>query len=346
MIPIFDGHNDVLLRLWLKKSKTPARDFIAGDNLGHIDLPRLKAGGMVGGLYAIFPPPVQEVAKDDFSLNQPLDQAVPREAAHKSTYAMLDILDDIVAQGNALTKFCLTAKDIRGAIANKQHAMVFHIEGAEAISADLDGLDALYSRGLRSLGPVWSRPNCFGDGVPFRFPSSADTGGGLTASGKALVKACNQKRIVVDCSHMTEAAFWDTARTSDAPLVASHSNAHAIASSSRNLNDRQLAAIAERKGLVGLNFATGFLRSDGHWDVNTGLDVMLRHIDHMLTLLSEDGVALGSDFDGARIPAAIGSAAGLQNLVNAMLAHGYGEALVKKIAGENWINLLERIWGE
>ncbi|TIQ24264.1 MAG: peptidase, partial [Mesorhizobium sp.] len=75
-------------------------------------------------------------------------------------------------------------------------AAVFHIEGVEAIDPELAMLDVLHTAGLRSLGIVWSRPNAFGNGVPFRFPSSPDTGPGLTDAGKALVKACNQLRIM------------------------------------------------------------------------------------------------------------------------------------------------------
>ena len=122
-------------------------------------------------------------------------------------------------------------------------AAVLHIEGAEAIDPELDALEVLHAAGLRSLGPVWSRPNLFGHGVPFRFPSSPDTGPGLTDAGKALVRACNELRLMLDLSHLNEAGFWDVAALSQAPLVASHSNAHALCPCSRNLTDKQLDAI-------------------------------------------------------------------------------------------------------
>ena len=91
-------------------------------------------------------------------------------------------------------------------------AAVMHIEGAEGIDADFQALDVLYAAGLRSIGPVWSRPNIFGHGVPFRFPSSPDTGPGLTDLGKELVRCCNARRIIIDLSHMNEQGFWDVAR--------------------------------------------------------------------------------------------------------------------------------------
>ena len=97
--------------------------------------------------------------------------------------------------------------------------------------------------------------------------------------------------------------------------------------------------------MVGLNFANGFLRADGKWQSENGLDTMLRHLDRLMKLAGEDHVGLGSDFDGCRLPAQIGDAAGLQNLIAAMWAHGYGEELVKKLASENWLKALERCWG-
>ena len=150
---------------------------------------------------------------------------------------------------------------------------------------------------------------------------------------------------MLDLSHLNEAGFDDLAALSDAPLVASHSCVHAICASTRNLTDRQLRIIAESGGLVGLNYASSFLREDGRRLPLEGFDTMLRHLDHLLSILGEDGVALGSDFDGALMPADLPDAAALPRLTQAMLDHGYGEALTRKIASENWIGVLERSWG-
>ncbi len=101
---------------------------------------------------------------------------------------------------------------------------------------------------------------------------------------------------------MNEKGFWDVAALSDAPLVATHSNVHAVTPTARNLTNRQLDAIRERRGVVGLNFATSFLRPDGRMNTATPLEDMLRHLDALLERLGEGGVAFGSDFDGARCP--------------------------------------------
>jgi membrane dipeptidase len=346
MPPIIDGHNDVLLRLWLKKSAGLANDFVFGDGLGHIDLPRMRAGGMAGGFFAIFAPSQGDAySDDDDDINPPYDASVGLPSAVKTMNEMLTLRDEIVRVANGEVVLCNTANEMRATITAGKLAWVTHIEGAESIAPDLSNLQALYDRGLRSIGPVWSRANAFGEGVPFRFPSSPDTGAGLTEAGVALVKACNKMGMVVDLSHITERGFWDVAKHSNAPLIATHSNAHELSTHSRNLTNEQLLAVRDSKGMVGLNFATGFLRADGRWDSMTPLDVMLRHIEHMIKYAGEDCVGLGSDFDGARVPAAIGDVTGLPKLVDAMHQAGFGETLIAKITSENWLRVLKATWG-
>ena len=149
----------------------------------------------------------------------------------------------------------------------------------------------------------------------------------------------------IDLSHLNEAGFWDVARITTRPLVATHSNAHAVTAATRNLTDRQLGAIADSGGLVGVNFGCQFLRLDGVKNPATGPDDILRHMDHLLAKLGEEGVALGSDFDGAMMPEFLKDAAGLPKLTAAMLDAGYGEALVRKITWENWQGVLARCIG-
>ena len=188
---------------------------------------------------------------------------------------------------------------------------IVHMEGAEPIASDLSNLEDWYERGLRSIGLTWSRPNDFAEGVPFRFPSSSDTGGGLTAAGRELVRACNRLGILVDLSHLNWAGFWDVAGLSDAPLVATHSNAHALCAASRNLTDEQLDAIAASGGIVGVNFAVTFLREDGLERRDTPITEIVRHVDYLVERMGVDHVAFGSDFDGAVVPDELGGVAGL-----------------------------------
>ena len=339
MTAIFDGHNDALLRLW-RAGDDAGASFITGDSGGQIDLPRARAGGMVGGLFAMFTPPPALAGGSIFNT-----EPVGFDAAHHATQAMLAIAEAMAQNHPDAIRICHDTAAIRAAVEAGALAIMLHIEGAEAVKADLRNFDDLYARGVRSLGPVWSRDNAFACGVPFRFPSSPDIGGGLTGAGRDLVRACNAKGVMIDLSHINEAGFWDIAKLTSAPLVATHSNVHALCASSRNLTDRQLDAIAESGGLVGVNFAVGFLRADGKRDANTPLEILVRHIDYLLARLGENGVALGSDFDGAEMAAGFDSAAHLPKLVTALRGHGYDDALIAKICADNWLAMLEKTLG-
>jgi membrane dipeptidase len=349
-VPIFDGHNDVLLRLVGKRDTSPEQLFLDGENDGHLDLPRAVKGGFGGGIFAIFVPSrdepgdVEEMMKAS-TYDVPLPKMMSAATALPPALSMASILFRIERASQGRFKICRTAAEIRDCFAKGVIAAVLHIEGAEPIDASLQSLETLYAAGLRSLGPVWSRPNIFGHGVPFRYPSTPDTGPGLTDQGKDLIRRCNELRIAVDLSHLNEQGFWDTAKLSKAPLIASHSNVHAISPHSRNLTDRQLHAIRDSGGLVGLNFATCFLRPDGRVNAQTELDVMLRHIDHLIQHLGVDGVGFGSDFDGAVVPAEIGDVAGLPSLRDAMIRRGFTGDVLRKLCHENWIGVLERTWG-
>ena len=347
MTAIFDGHNDALLRLW-RAGDDAGASFItggatggaSGDSGGQIDLPRARAGGMVGGLFAMFTPPPALAGGSIFNT-----EPVGFDAAHGATEAMLAIAEAMAKNHPDAIRICHDTAAIRAAVDAGALAIMLHIEGAETIKADLRNFDEIYARGVRSLGPVWSRDNAFACGVPFRFPSSPDIGGGLTGAGRDLVRACNAKGVMIDLSHINEAGFWDIAKLTSAPLVATHSNVHALCASSRNLTDRQLDAIAESEGLVGVNFAVGFLREDGKRDANTPLEILVRHIDYLLARLGENGVALGSDFDGAEMAAGFDSAAHLPKLVTALRGHGYDDALIAKICADNWLGMLEKTLG-
>jgi membrane dipeptidase len=350
-VPIFDGHNDVLLRLHRRAGADPVPAFLQGENKGQLDLPKAREGGFAGGLFAAFVPSTERkngTANSETPLPDAPGAAAPTGVdiveAQRTVFAMAALLYRIEAQSEGRLRVCRDADDIERCITQDALAAVLHIEGAEAIDADFELLDVLHAAGLRSLGPVWSRPNAFGHGVPFRCPSSPDTGPGLTDLGKALIAACNRLKILIDLSHLNEQGFWDVAAISKAPLVATHSNAHAISPHSRNLTDRQLAAIRDSGGLVGVNFATSFLRPDGGRDKNTPIDLIIQHVAYLLEHLGEDGVGFGSDFDGAQIPAELGNAAGLQKLVQALQQHGFDHTLIEKLCFRNWLRVLRRTW--
>jgi membrane dipeptidase len=345
-VPIFDGHNDALLRLHRRTGGDPVTAFLEGEDAGQLDLVKARKGGFAGGLFAIFVPPVRKKNADgtQTGLTGSDAPAVDLAEAQRVTFAMAALLLRIERESQGRVRICRDVADIEHCFANNTLAAVLHIEGAEAIDANLDVLNVLHAAGLRSLGPVWSRPNAFGYGVPFRCPSSPDTGPGLTDLGNALVAECNRLRIMIDLSHLNEKGFWDVAALSNAPLVATHSNAHAISPHSRNLTDKQLAAIKESAGMVGVNYAVSFLRPDGKQDKDTPANLIVDHIAYLFDHVGEDGVGLGSDFDGAMIPAELGNAAGLQILVEAMEQRQFGKALIEKVCFRNWLRVLGRTW--
>ena len=351
-IAVFDGHNDILYRILMQPGAREAI-WLTGEGAGHLDLPRMKAGGFAGGLFAIYIPSPAEA--DDEGMEALMDHppyALDLPAAlplRESQSVAFDLAAQLLwmerASGGAF-RLCRTAGEIAAARAEGVIAGVMHMEGAEAIDPGCDALHAFHAMGLRSLGPVWSRPTAFGHGVPFAFPSTPDTGPGLTEAGRRLVKECNALRILIDLSHLNAKGFDDVVRLSDAPLVATHSNAHAVTPSSRNLTDRQLDMIRESRGMVGLNFATVFLRPDGRRDPAMGWEPVLRHLDHLIGRLGEDHVGFGSDFDGATVPEGITDAAGLPRLIDALRMHGYDEVLIAKLAWDNWLSVLRRTWGQ
>lgn len=350
-IPVFDGHNDIVLKI-ASAGADREKLWLHGEGAGHLDLPRMQAAGFAGGFFAVYIPSPEyedlnalEARMDNPPYDFPLPALIDHKAAQPVAVEMLGHLLWMERVSRGRLRWCRTAGDIRAAMAAGVVAGVIHFEGAEALDQNLDALQLFYAMGLRSIGPVWSRPTIFGHGVPFRFPSTGDTGPGLTDAGRALVKECNALRIMLDLSHLNEQGFWDVAKLSDAPLVATHSNAHAVSATSRNLSDRQLRAIGDTGGMAGLNFATCFLREDGRESPDMTLDPVKRHIEHMLKLAGEDHVGLGSDYDGATTPKDIGGVEGLPVLIGAMREMGLGEALIEKIAHRNWLRLLERTWG-
>lgn len=347
-IPFFDGHNDFLLRL-LKTAAPREETWLGTAGHGHLDLARMKDAGFAGGLFAIFVPPASGGPPPDFKALMaapPYALPMPPEMTHPQAQpdalAMAGLLHWMERAAPDDFRVCRSVAEIRAAMAQGVIAGMMHMEGAEAIGPDLDALYLFHDMGLRSLGPVWSRPTIFGHGVPMAFPGSPDTGPGLTAAGLDLVHLCDELGIVIDLSHLNEKGFDDVARVSSAPLVATHSNAHALCDSPRNLTDRQLHMIRERGGMVGFNFATFYLNANGTADTGTGWDVMLRHLDHLIAQTGENHVGLGSDFDGCVLPDLIGDVTGVQRLFDAMAAHGYDTQLIAKLARENWLACLDR----
>jgi membrane dipeptidase len=319
---IVDGHNDLVARMW------------RGGEVRHVHLEEARDADFCGGFFALYVPSPKPVEPTTQHYALPLPEPIPREDAARIAEELYEVFRSLPVQ------LATSPDDFQPG----RVAAILHLEGAEPLAEDLSDLETWHTRGLRSVGLVWSRPNAFAEGVPFRFPSTPDTGPGLTTAGRELVRACNELRILIDLSHLNEAGFWDVARLSSAPLVATHSNAHALCQSSRNLTDGQLDAIGASGGVVGVNFAVSFLREDGGQVAETPLEEIVRHAEYIASRIGIDHVAFGSDFDGALVPESLGGIAGLPKLVEALRAGGFDDEGVAKVTHRNWLRVLGDTW--
>ena len=319
---IIDGHNDLVSRIWGR------------EEIRHVHLDAAAEAGFAGGFFALYIPSPKPAPPTSEHYALPLPDPIPQQEAARVAGEMYDVFRSLPVE------LATSADDFRPG----RVAAILHLEGAEPLAPGLSDLDVWYERGLRSLGLTWSRANAFAEGVPFRFPSTGDTGPGLTAAGKELVRRCNELGILVDLSHLNEVGFWDLARLSSAPLVATHSNANALCMSSRNLTDAQLDAVGASGGVVGINFAVSFLREDGHNDADTPLTEIVRHANYIAERIGVDHVAFGSDFDGALMPRELDGIAALPKLVAEFRAAGWDEEAVAKLTHGNWQRVLRATW--
>lgn len=345
-VPFFDGHNDTLLEIFLEK-----RNFFQRNESGHIDLIRALEGGMRGGFFALCIPAERIEEREAFygfkgndeSWSVEYAKSLNFEYSEKFTKDLLEFLSFLKASSSKI-KVVKSKEDLDECFLKDILGVVLHFEGAEAIDKKLMNLEWYYEKGLRSLGPVWSRANVFGFGVPFRFPSSSDIGEGLTAAGKDLVLKCNDLGIIVDLAHLNHKGFWDVTKISKAPLVVSHGNVHALCPSSRNLTDDQIKAVKDSNGIIGINFSIKFLRKDGKLILDTPLDIILDHIDYLVRKIGVDHVGFGSDFDGTQIPSDLKDVSHMPKMMEALKKRGYGKNDLEKIAHLNWRRVIQDSW--
>ena len=334
---IIDGHNDVLSRLHRDGADD---DALLTGGTATITVPAACAGGLAAGLFAVLPQ-----TPEGWDRDTPLPPPVGFEQSVRDVGALASRLLRVVAASQGRIRLVRDTAGLDACLAGEALGAVLHMEGAEAIDPELASLEVWYAAGLRSIGIVWSRPNAFGHGVPFRFPSSPDTGDGLTPAGIALVRRCAELGIAVDLSHLNAAGFWDVARTLDGPLIASHSSVHALCPSARNLTDDQLDAIAASGGVVGICSAVAFVRADGADDADTPLARVAEHARYVADRCGVDHVALGSDLDGATMPAALPDASAFPGLLAALEAVGFEGDEIDRIAAGNWRRVLGAVWG-
>ena len=350
-LPIFDGHNDSLMSLYLPKPGEN-RAFFARNANGHIDFPRLQEGGVGGGLFAVFVPSGQAPSKfagidpesNAMAYEMPMPSSVDHAHALEIAIQGMASLFRLERESEGRLRVVRKFDELETSLKEGVLAAVLHFEGAEAIDPDLNALHVFYRAGLRSVGIAWSRSNHFAHGVPFKFPHSPDTGPGLTEAGKELVKACNQLGIALDLAHINAKGFWEVFDLTDAPLIVSHSGVHALCPSTRNLTDDQIDAVGRSDGIIGINFHVSFLRRDGQLQPDTPLSVITEHIDYVVQRIGINHVGFGSDFDGAAMPRELADVAAMPKLLAELRTHGYDDDALRKITHENWLRVFRHTW--
>jgi membrane dipeptidase len=314
MPTIFDGHCDVLYKMWKQNDYTL---FLKNTADLHANLTRLRQGGVKVQTMAIFVPP-----------------EVPNELKAQSALEMIDMFYEHILAEREDVRVMKNASDLRQSRVDDALYVILSIEGAAPLAGKLTYLRTFYRLGVRSIGFTWNDRNEAADGVGEPNPS------GLSAFGKELLREMNRLGVAVDISHLAEPGFWDCIEYAQQPIMASHCNARALCDHRRNLHDDQIRAIFRRKGLIGINFVPYFLNESGQ----ARIDDVLKHVEYMLSLGGEDMIGFGSDFDGITDTVQQLEHAGQWvELVDACQKR-YTETVVEKICYRNWWNYYFRLW--
>lgn len=314
---VFDAHCDTLLAVLAGKRRLTERSA-----QGQVDVPRLLEGGVTAQVFAVFVEP----------------ELRPR--ATVQALRAIDAFHEAAAESGGRLRLAACAADVEAAKAEGAVAGVLSLEGAEPLDGDLGVLRLFHRLGVRGVGLTWNHRNQAADGV-----AESRAGGGLTEFGAALVKEMSRLGMWVDVAHLSPRGVDDVLAVSEAPVIASHANAHALCPHPRNLTDAQLKAIATPGGVVGAVFYRGFIAEQAE---EATLDRLADHVDHMVSVMGIDHVGLGSDFDGFGDdppPAGLEDVTCLPRLTGALARRGYREADLRKILGGNLLRVFRHVAG-
>ena len=323
---------------------------------GHVDLPRMKEGGLNGLFFSIY-------MSGNVTGPKAVNDALQRIAAvHKLAEDMPDKV-----------MLCTTAADILQAHKQGKIAGLMGMEGGHMINNSLPVLRMYAALGVRYLTLTHSINTDWAD-------SSGDQPkhNGLTDFGKDVVRELNKLGVMVDVSHVADKTFWDALEISQAPIIASHSSCRALCGHPRNMTDEMIKALAAKGGVIQINYLDSYIDNDLYlWQQKTqdarrelaqkypgrenftkireelekqfgpapkaSWERIVDHIDHAVKLVGADHVGLGSDFDGATMPVGMEDCTKLPKITEALLRKGYKEADIRKILGENTVRLLGEV---
>ncbi len=286
------------------------------DLLSHVEAREVFGDEFQTSLPQLQDSPVHLVVASTFNMHAGA-RVVSEDNANYSLRLMQDYSSNSETDG---FRQILTADDL--ASSSEDIGLLVHVEGIQAISGEIEEeLAEWWKEGCRSVGPMWNLDNGIGGG-----PDDPDVG--LTALGKRAVKWIDAAPMVLDVSHMSEKTFWDTLEETSGVLIASHANARGLTNHPRNLKDDQIAAIADRGGVIGLVLSQRFL------GLSRNLDAVLRHAAYIAELVGPEHLAIGSDLGG------------LQDLIPEVPSVERLEGLAEAIIGEfGRVQADEILWG-
>lgn len=315
-----DFHADTLHRLFYRPEGETG-DLL--QNSCQVDVDRLSASGYTAQIFACF-----------------LDVDKPHKtgSCYQDVLGMIDLFDRQVEKHRDRIRF---AGDYAQYLDNRNHGFIsgfLSLEEGGVLEGQLNRLEALYKKGIRMMNLNWNHENCMG--YPHKPPEFQNKG--LKPFGIESVRRMDELGIIIDVSHLSDRGFWDVVQYGTRPFTATHSNARALRNVSRNLTDSMIHAIADRGGIIGLNFYPAFLTEN----LSCSIDAMLHHLTHIINQGGRQSVGLGTDFDGMDLPSAIQDAGSMPCLVRAMEQAGFSANQIENICFRNAEQFFQRYWNE
>jgi membrane dipeptidase len=352
-----DAHIDTLQRVLIEKADIGQRL-----TKGHVDIPRLKEGGMHAPFFALYVPTYYKGAE-----------------AVRRTLDLRDAMQRVLDAYPQEIELATTASDIERIVAAGKIAAFLTVEGGHQIDNDLGVLRIYYQLGIRAMTLTHFRNNDWAD-------SSTDSPrhNGLTDFGRQVVGEMNRLGMIVDVSHVSDKTFYDTLGASTKPVIASHSACRVLSDIPRNMTDDMLRALSKNGGVVGINFGSGFLNrksagalkksissmaaaepdlvgkdldkyaqdqhakdiQGGPAEPSASIDDVVANIDHVVKVAGIDHVGIGTDYDGvSSVPVGLEDVSRMPNLTAALLKHGYSESDIRKILGGNFLRVIREVTG-
>ena len=317
-----DLHCDTIMKFWMGKK-------LADMQGTHINLPKLKAGQAGVQCFAIFIPTHGATKYLDgyTTADEYFDRAYKR---------FLEEMDENSADIGQV----FTVRDIEENLRRGRISALLTVEDSVLLRGDLRVLDDYYRMGVRMMTLTWNYENSLG------YPHNSDPALhalGLKPFGIEAVQRMNELGIIVDVSHLSEGGFWDVAKNSRSPFIASHSCARSLCDVSRNLTDEQLRAVAQSGGVIGVNYYTEFVRPmKNEQDLHTSIEDVARHLVHMRNVAGIDALALGSDYDGMESTMEWGDCGGTQQLLDG-LSKEFTTSELEKIASGNALRVFREV---